>query len=351
MRRHGLRIRLSMLKVLKQATLAVSKELGVFRVVGRSRWRQQRLLILCYHGLSLRDEHEWRPLFVTPAFFRRRMDIIARAGCHVLPLGQAVQMLSVGELPPKSVVITFDDGFHDFHREAFPVLLNRGFPATVYQTTYYSDHPFPIFNLILSYLTWRGRDVLLDGGAMGVPGLFDLSGSDGRDRAVSAFLDFARQRDYSPAQKDQLACRIARELGVDYAEILRLRMLHLMTAGQLAEIAGGGVDIQLHTHRHRTPIDEALFVREIRENRHWIASKVGTRPTHFCYPSGVHRREFLTWLRAEQVVSATTCDHGLVTRQCEPLLMPRLLDTMHVTQNDFEGWLAGVSSHLPHRRI
>jgi peptidoglycan/xylan/chitin deacetylase (PgdA/CDA1 family) len=338
-----------MLKLLKDGTLAIGKFSGVFRLVAASRWRQQRLLILCYHGLSLKDEHKWRSLFVTPALFRSRMEILASGGYTVLPLAEATKMLSGGILPPKSVVITFDDGFHDFHEKAFPVLREYGFPATVYQTTYYADYPYPVFNLVLSYLFWRGSGHKLDGAPFGVSGTFDLSSPANRECAVTEFYEFARNRDYSPALDDELAARIAAQLDVDYAEILRLRMLQLMTPQQLAEIAVGGIDVQLHTHRHRTPLDEALFIREIRDNRQWIATKIGNQTTHFCYPNGQYRNEFLPWLRAEQVRSATTCEYGLATRQSELLLLPRLLDSMDLTDIDFEGWLAGFSSLLPHR--
>src|ERR1035438_4748450 len=47
-------------------------------------WRQQRLLILGYHGLSLKDEHEWSGLFITPAFFRARLEVLARLRYQVL---------------------------------------------------------------------------------------------------------------------------------------------------------------------------------------------------------------------------------------------------------------------------
>src|SRR5262249_47969527 len=147
------------------------------------------------------------------------------------------------------------------------------------------------------------------------------------------------------------AARIAGDLGVDYSDIRRLRMLQLMTPEQVAEVAAGGIDVQLHTHRHRTPLDQGLFVREIRDNRQWIASVTGTQPCHFCYPSGQHRDAFLPWLRAEQIVSATTCEYGMATRTCDPLLLPRLLDAMNVTENEFEAWLAGIASLLPHRRV
>jgi hypothetical protein len=48
-----------MLRLLKDSALEIARGLGVFEMVASSRWRQQRLIILCYHGFSLRDEHEW----------------------------------------------------------------------------------------------------------------------------------------------------------------------------------------------------------------------------------------------------------------------------------------------------
>ncbi len=340
-----------MLRLLKNGALQAARGLGVFRMVANSRWRHRRLLILCYHGLSVKDEHEWRSLFVPPAFFRRRLETLARGGYHVLPLGAAVRMLGEGALPPKSVAITFDDGYRDFHQHAFPLLREFGFPATVYQATYYCDYPYPVFNLVLSYLFWRGSGRgAIDGAAWGIPGMVDLSGEASRERAVDALVELAGRQEFTPAQMDELAVRVAGELGVDYQEILRLRMFQLMTGSQISEIAAGGVDVQLHTHRHQVPLDEELFVREIRDNREWLAAKTGTQPNHFCYPSGVYRGEFLPWLRAEGIVSATTCEMGLATRACEPLLLPRLLDSMSVTDVDFEGWLSGVSAALPHRR-
>jgi peptidoglycan/xylan/chitin deacetylase (PgdA/CDA1 family) len=339
-----------MLRLLKTNALAIGRGLGIFGMAARSRWRRERLLILCYHGISLKDEHQWRNLFVTPDFFRRRLETLARLRYRVLPLSEALRLLREGSLPPKSVAITFDDGFHDFHEVAFPLLTRFGFPSTVYQATYYSDYPHPVFNLVLSYLFWRGGGRPLDGAACGVPGRFDLSTEEERARAVDALLEFAHRGGFTIAQKDELAARIAREFGVDYAEILRRRMLQLMTAGQIAEIAAGGVDVELHTHRHCTPLDEQLFVREIRDNRQWLERAMGGRAEHFCYPSGQYREEFLPWLRAEHVVSATTCDLGFATRACEPLLLPRLLDSMAVTDVNFEGWLAGVSALLPQRR-
>ena len=85
-------------------------------------------------------------------------------------------------------------------------------------------------------------------------------------------------------------------LGIDYSAIAAKRILQLMNAREVAEVAKDGVDVQLHSHRHRTPEDEVLFRREIKENRDRIRSLTGTEASHFCYPSGVYRQEFLEWL-------------------------------------------------------
>src|SRR5271163_1599289 len=110
-----------MLKSAKIAALHVARVAGVFAAVKASQWRNQRLLILCYHGISFEDEHEWSSaLYLSPATFRERMRILAQGGYHVLPLGEALERLENGTLPPKSVAITFDDGGYNFHAVAYP---------------------------------------------------------------------------------------------------------------------------------------------------------------------------------------------------------------------------------------
>src|SRR6185436_11655546 len=99
-----------------------------------------------------------------------------------------------------------------------------------------------------------------------------------------------------------------------------------MSAREISELASQGVDIQLHTHRHRTPRERELFLREIEDNRKSIRNFTGKAASHFCYPSGDYDPAFLPWLKEAGVVSATTCETGLASRQCDPLLLPRMLD-------------------------
>jgi peptidoglycan/xylan/chitin deacetylase (PgdA/CDA1 family) len=341
-----------MLRNLKLSTLRFLKKSGFFDRVADSRWRRDRLLILCYHGTALEDEHLWRPrLYIQPERLAQRLEILKRGGYAVLPLGEAIQRLKTGILPSRSVAITFDDGTHDFYQAAYPLLKTSGFPVTVYQTTYHTDFQRPIFNLIASYMLWKRRGTVIeDGRELGLSQPLDLRDEVGRHKVVRALMDLAEREKMTGHQKDGLAARLAQFLGIDYQALIGKRMLQLMSASELQEVARNGVDIQLHTHRHRTPEDEELFAREIRDNRARIRELIGSTPEHFCYPGGVYRPQFLEWLAKQQVLSATTCDTGLATRTSAPLLLPRYIDNQVRSEIEFEAWLAGIGDLLAFRR-
>jgi len=342
-----------MLRKAKLATLGLLRSVGCFELVANSRWRGQRLLILCYHGTSLHDEHEWRPrLYMSPQQLEQRLESIESLRCSVLSLGEALQRLQARDLPPRSVAITFDDGTYDFYKQAYPLLRRRGFPVTVYQTTYYSDYQAPVFNLICSYMLWkRRRDQLVAVPELGLQEPLDSRTEASRHRIVRTLIERSERENLTGAQKNQIAKQLAVALGIDYAALSASRILQLMNAQEVAEIARDGVDVQLHTHRHRTPDEEGLFRREIEDNRSRIQAITGKSARHFCYPSGIYREQFFTWLKTEHVSSATTCDAGLASSGDNPYLLPRFVDTTGRTQLEYESWLAGVGSLLAFRRI
>lgn len=68
---------------------------------------------------------------------------VGREGYPVLPLGEAVRRLDEDRLPDQAVVITIDDGWSSTYTHMLPILESLGLPATVYVTTWYSDHNYP----------------------------------------------------------------------------------------------------------------------------------------------------------------------------------------------------------------
>jgi len=341
----------SMLKKLKQVTLRSLKSTGVSALVRDSRWRRQRLLILAYHGISMIDEHKWNgSQYISPETLRIRMQQLQRSRCAVLPLGEAVERLYKNDLPDRAVALTFDDGFADFYHRAFPIIGDFGFPVTLYLTTFYSYYNRPVFDVMCSYLLWRGRArTLIAKDFIGEDARVNLATNDAREAVLKKIRDFAAQQKLTAEEKDARAAALAEHLGVDYQELLERRVIHNVTPAEARELSQRGVDVQLHTHRHRTPLDHNLFRREIEDNRRCINEITGKNPTHFCYPSGVYARRFLPWLDEAGIKSATTCEVGFASRASHPLLLPRFLDNNTMTLIEFEAWLTGVSLALPRR--
>lgn len=342
---------MSLLRTAKLLTLNVGKSIGVFQVLSRSDWRKNHLLILAYHGVSINDEHLWNSdLYISPELFRSRMQALKDYGCNVLSLPDALNRLESGTLPTCSVVLTFDDGSSDFYNRAFPILSEFGFPATVYLTSYYCNYNRPVFDVMCSYLLWKGKGRILDvRGMMNGTSSFDLRSAAGREHATVAIREFSRREKFSAARKDELLTAIAERLSVDYQSILSQRILHLLSADEVAALAAKGVDIELHTHRHHAPKTRESFMVELGENRNFITRFTKLPPHHFSYPNGAYSDCYVPWLDACDVASATTCEPGLVTNDSDPYKLPRLVDTSSLQLVELEGWISGFSNFLPRK--
>ena len=337
-----------MLNLAKLGVLRLAETVGVSRLLSRSPWRRNRLLILCYHGVSMYDEHEWGNLYITPHTFRRRMEIIARARCNVLPLSEAVQRLHSGTLPDRAVVITFDDGLHDFSRVAFPILESFGYPVTLYLTTYYVDFNRPVFDPMCSYLLWKGRAQQHLNWPEVFPAPVPLD-HFGRQRAAAAIDQFAAAHKLSGLAKDGLLARLSGRLGIDYEELCRKRIMHLITPQEAKDLAARGVDLQYHTHRHRVYRSRERMFAELQDNRRSIVAFTSREPHHFCYTGGFYLPEYPGYLKEYGMLSATTCKPGLCTAGTNPLLLPRLVDNGGLSDLEFRAWLEGAAGLIPKR--
>src|SRR5258707_3192904 len=209
---------MSMLKKFKQAALKSLKYAGVSTLVHNSRWRRQRLLILAYHGIALSDEHLFNgSQFISADLFRERLELLKKSKCAVLPLGEAVERLYSDDLPDRAVAITFDDGLSDFYRRAFPLIREFDVPVTLYLTTFYSYYQRPVFDLMCSYLLWKGRSNVLDLKQLtGQDFKTNLQGLDAREAALAQIRAFSRLQKLSPEEKASFAASLAAHLDVYY---------------------------------------------------------------------------------------------------------------------------------------
>ena len=83
-------------------------------------------------------------------------------------------------------------------------------PATLYLTTFYTQYNRPVFDLMVSYLLWKGRKETLDlNHLINRDVKLDLHSDENQNSARVAILEFARNERLSATEKDDLAGRLA----------------------------------------------------------------------------------------------------------------------------------------------
>jgi peptidoglycan/xylan/chitin deacetylase (PgdA/CDA1 family) len=98
--------------------------------------------ILMYHRIADEGDKGTHPYYETRtsvARFAEHLNWLQRHGYRTVGL-DSFSTLDAAAAGEKSVVITFDDGFQDFHTHAAPLLAEKGFTATMFVPTgYVSD--------------------------------------------------------------------------------------------------------------------------------------------------------------------------------------------------------------------
>lgn len=110
--------------------------------------------VLMYHYIRIVENPEEDKLgfnlSVTPENFDQQMKYIHDNGYNTITPDELYNSLKTEQpLPPKSILITFDDGYIDFYLEAFPVLKKYNLKATAYIVTGFLNDDQN------RYLTWN----------------------------------------------------------------------------------------------------------------------------------------------------------------------------------------------------
>jgi peptidoglycan/xylan/chitin deacetylase (PgdA/CDA1 family) len=93
-----------------------------------------------YHSVSDEDEKGVNAYYLTTtslSVFALHMKYLSDHGYRTIDLAEAAKLMQAGAPSKKSIVITFDDGYNDFYRHAFPTLSRFNFSATVFLPTAY----------------------------------------------------------------------------------------------------------------------------------------------------------------------------------------------------------------------
>ena len=246
------------------------------------------LRILAYHRVAERiDPGNFRfdpeLLSADAAGFRAQMQHVRR---HYAPMGlaEAMALLDAGKaLPGGALVVTFDDGYDDNYRVAFPILRELGVPATFFVSTGYIDSGLPYHYDWFVHVLCAASVAAIKLPELGHAGTLPSALRD-RQRLARDLISKLKALD------DDAQIRVIDRLAqaCDMPRTGPAADCRPMTWAQLREMAAAGMEIGSHGvgHRMLAKLDDAELRAEVVGSRDAIGRALGAPARVISYPVG-----------------------------------------------------------------
>jgi peptidoglycan/xylan/chitin deacetylase (PgdA/CDA1 family) len=225
-----------------------------------------------------------RLLEVTPDFLEALVRRLARARIDVVSLDEMHRRFIEGDFKRRFVCLTFDDGYRDFLRWAYPVLRKHKLPFAMYIATSFPDR--------LGELWWVALEAVIAQNSRigmvinGDDRYFECASVGQKRELYDEIYRYLRsmktEEEVRRVVRDLCACyrvdvaSFCRDLCMDWPEIVDLAADPLCTIGA-------------HTVNHmmlRKVPSDATVRAEMEMSRAVLEAALGKRPEHLAYPVG-----------------------------------------------------------------
>tara|TARA_R110002110_G_scaffold91264_1_gene237372 strand:- start:23169 stop:24131 length:963 start_codon:yes stop_codon:yes gene_type:complete len=236
---------------------------------------KQRFSVLTFHRVLSKADY-MRPNEPTIDRFDWQMELLAR---HFNPLSLSDALLRLREktLPPRSVCVTFDDGYADNATLAMPILEKWKIPATVFVSTGYLNGGLMWNDSILESIRLADEETMDLSGL----GLIEPSLTNHVERRKTAVAVISQIKHLPQSERDEVVQGIAKQ-------VPQLPTDFMMTDEQVVELMTRGIEIGAHTVTH--PIMSTLqsedAEREVVESSNYLTNLLGKPVRFFAYPNG-----------------------------------------------------------------
>lgn len=278
--------------------------------------------VLTYHRVDYPDAHpELDPTLIgaTPELFDEQMRYLV-SHYHPLSMPELLQAHRHDRhvcLPPRAVLVTFDDAYTDFAQYAWPILKRHGIPATLFVPTAFPDHPERVFWWDQLYHTLRTAQCQEPLHALGTE--FPLRTPDDRHRAL---IKLKKQLKALPHSKTiDSVTKLCTELGVPRPKN------SVLGWDALRQLMHEGVTLGSHTQTHPlvTRISTEQIEAEAIGSRCDLERFTGIDPAVFAYPGGALNQKVMKILENVGFSLAFTTGRGINDlRHTQPFMVRRI---------------------------
>ncbi len=265
------------------------------------------MIFLAYHRIE-NLENDPLDLAITPAIFEQQLKYLLKA-YDILSVKEAIALLESSKKLKKSVaVLTFDDGYNDFLKNAYPLLKKYHIPATVFISPgVIEDGAIYWWDKVIEVI-YKTKEKVLDLCECNL-GVFKLLDRTQKHRAIKAIIHRLKKLNFT--YREKLIKRIMKQLGI---ESIPKEKYNLLGWEDINMLNKDNVDFGLHgmTHTILTNLTAIEKDFEIKHGMEKFEQKVGKRVEYFAYPNGLaddYDKSVMEYLEKYGFIAAFTLNY------------------------------------------
>jgi len=322
-------------------------------------WLLLRLIrsprILLYHGItegnSVFGIENYRKKFIPQEDFLRQIQFLKK-NFKIVSLENLVKTLFHSPKQAEGMLaVTFDDGYQNVYRVAWPILKKYNIPFTVFLTTDFIEKQKPLWVDRLEYAIGRNKKDKLKLRGKGFDFDLPLDSPEEKMNADSKIRTFGKL--IPESEKQILINQVVKECEADLTNhISEEPNYRPLNWNEISEMVNSGLaTMASHTKNHaiaiRVPSEE--FEKDVLESKSIIEDRLRMKCSIFAYPNG-KKEDFsektTEILKKQGFKIALTTEMEFLSNKSNPLMLSRL--TMDETQDQkmFLVTISGIRSFL-----
>lgn len=202
---------------------------------------------------------------------------------NVLPMKDAIRLLKQGKLPPKALVISFDDGYKDNYTNAVPILDKFSCSATFFISTEGVDKGY-LWNDIIEQCIKQTDQTIISAEIIGKAINIETNAEK-----ISAYIKLINHLKFKANKErstfiEQLKCQL---------DVFDFQTT-MMNPSQIRSLHNNNFEIGAHTHSHTilsTESDEDCY-KELEKNKNKLQNIINQPINYLAFPNGLFQRDF-----------------------------------------------------------
>jgi len=296
-------------------------------------------IILGYHGVTngLLPFSNW--IQIEKKLFEEHIRYLS-SNFTCIKLSDLLSFINQGNISHKMVCITFDDGYANNFKIAFPILKRYQVPATIFVSTGYLNTTNLLWHDLISVLLAQSRISMtkFDG--------IKLKLQTREEKASSYRRLINKYKQLKKEQRNSITCQLAQTLKIDIENIRAegdLSEYRLLNWAEIKEMEESGlIEFGSHTINHSilSLLSEEDAMKEIIGSKKILERHLSNPIDLFSYPNGTERdfnQRHVEILKTQGFECAVTTIRGRVTGDVDPFRLPRYCvgDQWTVDQLDY----------------